>query len=281
LIGFFAWETQNVPSEFSRYFHLLDEIWTPSDYSAEAFRKCFSGTINVVPHAIIPAKASGMINRESLGISKNRFVFYFSFDAHSSIYRKNPIAVLKSIDRLNSQGLQPLLLLKIRNFDQIVREFENGSRIASDFLELLWARTDVVLITEDLNVNECQDLMDLSDAYVSLHRSEGFGYTMAEAMASNKPTIATGFSGNLQFMNEKNSWLVNFRNVDIDNEIYPWSAPTDFWAEPDLDDACEAMRIVMLGGPEVSERASRGCADIREMFSLDAMSAKYLSYLSS
>jgi glycosyltransferase involved in cell wall biosynthesis len=281
LIGFFAWETQNVPSEFSRYFHLLDEIWTPSDYAAEAFRKCFSGTINVVPHAIIPAKASGMINRESLGISKNRFVFYFSFDAHSSIYRKNPIAVLKSIDRLNSQGLQPLLLLKIRNFDQIVREFENGSRIASDFLELLWARTDVVLITEDLNVNECQDLMDLSDAYVSLHRSEGFGYTMAEAMASNKPTIATGFSGNLQFMNEKNSWLVNFRNVDIDNEIYPWSAPTDFWAEPDLDDACEAMRIVMLGGPEVSERASRGCADIRERFSLDAMSAKYLSYLSS
>jgi len=246
LIGFFAWETQNVPSDFSRYFHLLDEIWTPSDFAAEAFRKCFSGTINVVPHAIIPVKASGMISRESLGISKNRFVFYFSFDAHSSIYRKNPIALFKSIDRLNSQGLHPLLLLKIRNFEQIVWEFENGSRIASDFLELLRARTDVVLITEDLDVNECQDLMDLSDAYVSLHRSEGFGYTMAEAMASNKPTIATGFSGNLQFMTEKNSWLVNFRNVDIDNEIYPWSGSTDFWAEPDLEDASESMRMVML-----------------------------------
>lgn len=281
MIGFFAWETQNVPTEFSRYFHLLDEIWTPSDYAAEAFRKCFPGTINVVPHAIIPVQASGMISRESLGIPKNRFVFYFSFDAHSSIYRKNPIAVLKAIDRLNSQGFQPLLLLKIRNFDQIIREFENGSRIASDFLESLRSRTDVVLITEDLDVNECQDLMDLSDAYVSLHRSEGFGYTMAEAMASNKPTIATGFSGNLQFMSEKNSWLVKFRSVDIDNEMYPWSAPTDFWAEPDLDDASEAMRLVMLGGSEVLDRASRGCADICQMFSLEAMSAKYLSCLSS
>lgn len=281
LIGFFAWETQNVPTEFSKYFHLLDEIWTPSEFSAAAFRRCFPGTVNVVPHAVIPCNGSGRISRDSLGIPKEKFVFFYSFDAHSTIYRKNPLAIIKAVDQLNGQGLWPLVLLKIRNFEQLLRELEQGSRFALDFLESLRSRTDVVLITHELDFSECQDLMDLSDAYISLHRSEGFGYTMAEAMASNKPTIATGFSGNLQFMSNNNSFLVNFRTVEINGDAYPWSSKGDFWAEPDIEHATEVMRLVMLGGHEVSERSSQGCADVLERFSLNAMAAIYEKHLNS
>jgi glycosyltransferase involved in cell wall biosynthesis len=88
-----------------------------------------------------------------------------------------------------------------------------------------------------------QELMMSADCYVSLHRSEGFGLTMAEAMMCGKPVIATGYSGNLDFMADADSFLVPFRTVAIDRTHGPYKAGYH-WADPDLDYACDLMRHV-------------------------------------
>jgi glycosyltransferase involved in cell wall biosynthesis len=130
--------------------------------------------------------------------------------------------------------------------------------------EVLWAsygRTDVHVIDRSLTGPELQGLMAASDCYVSLHRSEGFGLTIAESMAIGKPVIATGYSGNRDFMNPENSYLVDYvlGRVGADCEIYP---PEGEWAEPSVEHAAELMRRVWECPHEAAERGEQASADV-------------------
>jgi len=110
------------------------------------------------------------------------------------------------------------------------------------------------------------------DAYVSLHRSEGFGLTIAEAMAHGKPVIATDYSGNLDFMSEDNSYLVPASKVKIPPGCNPY--PTGaFWAEPDVEAAALLMQELVLNTDKVAEKARRGQEDIERYHSPFARSS--------
>ena len=124
------------------------------------------------------------------------------------------------------------------------------------------ARDDIEVIDRFLPVAEKNALLARADAYVSLHRAEGFGLSLAEAMLLGKPAIATGYSGNLQFMTPANSWLVGYELTPVGEgvEIYP---PDALWAEPDLDHAAALMREVRAGGEEVRGAPSAGAATSR------------------
>ena len=117
-------------------------------------------------------------------------------------------------------------------------------------------------------------LTALCDCYVSLHRSEGFGLTIAEAMAFEKPAIATGYSGNLAFMDAESSYLVPYELATLDEAVGPYPAGTE-WADPDLDEAARLMRHVVEQPDEARERGLRGKAAVEERQSL-ARAAAFL-----
>jgi glycosyltransferase involved in cell wall biosynthesis len=170
-----------------------------------------------------------------------------------------------------------VLLLKIRNYQWIKESVKTGNVDSLNLLKELERCQNVKVITEDLSENECSDLLELCDAYISLHRSEGFGYTMAEAMMKGKPTIATGFSSNLEFMNEDNSWLVDFDVVSIDFERYPYCVDGDFWAQPNIDSAVERMLEVIGGGQMVRDKASLGQQLVSQKFGIESIQSIYAS----
>jgi glycosyltransferase involved in cell wall biosynthesis len=277
IIACFAWETQRIPNSWIRSLNQADEIWTCSSFSADAFKTVFDKPVKIAYPLLVASLNANVHTRESLRIDKNDFVYYFSFDAHSSVYRKNPLDILRAFDKVRQQHDNVVLLLKIRNYQWIKESVKTGNVDSLNLLKELERCQNVKVITEDLSENECSDLLELCDAYISLHRSEGFGYTMAEAMMKGKPTIATGFSSNLEFMNEDNSWLVDFDVVSIDFERYPYCVDGDFWAQPNIDSAVERMLEVIGGGQMVRDKASLGQQLVSQKFGIESIQSIYAS----
>jgi glycosyltransferase involved in cell wall biosynthesis len=103
------------------------------------------------------------------------------------------------------------------------------------------ARGDIIILDSYLSREQLHSLLNECQTYISLHRSEGYGLTIAEAMSLGKPVIATGYSGNLDFMKSDNSILVPFTLVPVGDEAFPY--PKDSrWAQPDIEFAANAMR---------------------------------------
>jgi glycosyltransferase involved in cell wall biosynthesis len=164
------------------------------------------------------------------------YLFLFMFDYLSTIQRKNPIGLIEAFKRAFAPGEGPQLLLKTINGP--LRPLAEEA--------VLWAahdRADIHVIDCSLSATERDALMATCDCYVSLHRSEGFGLTMAEAMALGKPVIGTAYSGNLEFMTDDTSMLVPFAPVRVPRGCGPYP-PDATWADPDLDEAARAMRTL-------------------------------------
>jgi glycosyltransferase involved in cell wall biosynthesis len=130
----------------------------------------------------------------------------------------------------------------------------------------------VRVIARDLSRSELLRLISAADCYVSLHRAEGFGYTCAEAMAYGSPVIATGYSGNLQYMNGENSFLVDWREVEVSRPEGPFPRGS-VWAEPDVDHAAQLMRQVARSPEHARRIGERAARDVRAVCSIEAVGA--------
>jgi hypothetical protein len=183
----------------------------------------------------VEAPARPLLTRADLNLPEG-FVFLFSFDFLSIPERKNPFGLVDAFTKAFAPGEGPTLVMKTINGDREPEVLERLERRAAE-------RPDVRIVDGYVSSAERDGLMALCDCYVSLHRSEGYGLTMAEAMAAAKPVIATGFSGNMTFMDETNSLLVPYRITTIPAGCGPYP-PGAEWAEPDLDVAGELMRQV-------------------------------------
>ena len=187
------------------------------------------------------------------------FLFLFVFDYLSTIQRKNPVGLIEAFKLAFQPDEGAQLLIKTIN----------GPLRPLSEEELLWAadgRPDIHVIDRSLETRELNGLMAGCDCYVSLHRAEGLGLTLAEAMAIGKPAIATGYSGNLDFMTTENSYLVDHTigRVGPECEIYP---PEGEWAEPNLEHAARLMREVCADGEEAARRGARAKEDIARLLS--------------
>jgi glycosyltransferase involved in cell wall biosynthesis len=231
-IGVWAWETNSIPSRWASAFELVDEIWVYSRFVAENIGAVTEVPVVALPPPVQPAAAAHPIR---LGLPDG-FLFLFVFDYSSTIQRKNPVALIGAFKRAFSPAEGPRLLIKTIGAPLFPLADE----------EVLWAargRPDIHVIDQSLTSAEMDGLMAACDCYVSLHRSEGFGLTMAEAMSLGKPVIGTAYSGNVDFMNPGNSFLVDFEltRVGPDCLIYPADGE---WAEPSVEHAAELMRRV-------------------------------------
>jgi glycosyltransferase involved in cell wall biosynthesis len=267
-IGAWTWETEDVTPDFRSAEQHVDEIWMPSRYAAQAVSRKATKPVRVFPHPIVPPKPS-RATKPALGLPHG-FVFLFCFDFNSVPERKNPLAIAEAFARAFRPGEGPSLFIKCINGETRPHYFEQLCRRAA-------SRPDIRVKNFYLAADDLAALMAACDAYISLHRAEGFGLTLAEAMALGKPVIATGYSGNLEFMTSQNSWLIPFRKVPVPSGCPPYPAGSA-WAEPDIDAAARAMRDVFHHHEEASKRGDKAQRDVLRLHSLEAR-ARLLKHL--
>ena len=251
-VGLWFWETEQLPREYEAASELLDEIWVASDYVAQAVRKTVTRPVHVCP---LPLRTPdpALRTRSELGVPEG-FMFLFAFDFLSEIERKNPIGTIQAFRRAFTPGEGPTLVLKSIN-GALARIAVEEVRAA------IGDRPDIILKDEYLPARERDALVGHCDCYVSLHRAEGFGLTLVEAMALGKPTIATGYSGNLAFMTKENSLLVPWRPAFVPPGCRAYREG-DRWAEPDIAEAAALMRAVVDNPILAREKGERARADV-------------------
>jgi glycosyltransferase involved in cell wall biosynthesis len=260
-IGVWGWEVNTIPTRWSRAFPLVNEIWVYSRFVAENV-----GAVAPLPVIALPppVSAPGPAAPVRLGVPDG-FLFLFIFDYMSTIQRKNPVGLIEAFRRAFAAGEGPQLLIKTINAP--LRPLHEEA-----LLDAARDRPDIHIVDRSLTAAEMDGLIAGCDCYVSLHRSEGFGLTMAEAMAVGKPVIATAYSGNVDFMNRDNSFLVDYEltNVGPDVEIYP---PEGEWAEPSIEHAAALMRQAYVDPAAAAALGARAREDIAGMLSPQATGA--------
>lgn len=258
-IGYWAWELPDLPDEWCPAFNLVHEVWVPSNFVLDSVSRKSTVPIVRIPHAIridIPHNTS----RHYFNLPDNQFLFLAMYDAHSVQARKNPQAVIEAFkeafDRNNSTvGL----VLKVSNAQTFPEEMER-------LIKKIEGYKNIYLIEQILNRNEVIALINSTDCFVSLHRSEGFGLVMAEAMYLGKPVIGTNWSGNIDFMNNMNSCPVNFKLVRVGQDFGPYKS-YQFWANPDIEHAAYYMKLLASDAEYYNNVASRGQETILSDFS--------------
>ena len=247
-IGLWFWEASEFPDRNVPAFDYVDEVWVSSEFVAKAIRAKSSKPVHVAPLAIA-TPAVEELDREALGLPE-AFTYLFSYDMLSIVERKNPLGLIDAFCEAFAPGEGPILVLKSINGDKRLQDLERVRFAARN-------RPDIFVIDGYLTSSQKNGLMAACDCYVSLHRSEGYGLTMAEAMALAKPVIATGFSGNLAFMDEHVARLVTFKKTRVPQGCDPYP-PGAIWASPDTAHAAACMREIWLDPESARALGERG-----------------------
>ena len=258
-IGFWAWELPEFPIDWASASKYLDEIWTPSEFCKASIEKQVDIPVVVVPHAIWmehqPSEETG-----ELGIDFEPYTFYTMFDCLSVPERKNVQAAITAFKQaFDTAKDETQFIVKVLNLDAhneisnfLLREAANNKKIK--------------LIDQYFDRHQVFSLMHHIDCFVSLHRSEGFGLGIAEAMLFGKPVIATDWSGNTDFCNTENSLPVNYELIKLDENHGPYKKGQT-WADPSASHAAEQMKLIFSDAALAQRIGLRAAADVEEKLS--------------
>jgi glycosyltransferase involved in cell wall biosynthesis len=251
-----AWEQQDWNQHWKSIYDRYDEIWTISEFAAVPFRQMFGSHVRVVPNVLSVEDYPSCEEECAARFGNERFTFLFVFDANSSIERKNPRAVIDAFVRAfkgtgNEQSVR--LILKVGNLTRN----EHAMRVESMMRDAAASGMAIEFDGRSLERPALMQLIASADCFVSLHRAEGFGYTMAEAMYYGVPVIASGYSGNLEYMTDQNSLLVPCVECLVEVADGPFQRGS-VWADPDIDAAAELMRRVVSDRAEAQRIGERG-----------------------
>lgn len=233
-IGYWAWELEEVPSDWLAAFQFVDEVWTPSAFAAAAIRKVAPRRVKVTPVPYpLYLNPRPQSDRARFGLPHDRVVVLMAFDLRSTAQRKNPRAALRVFQAAAARASRPALLLcKIVGADRYPEILEAlAAEVAND--------PSIRLLTENLSAEDMATLTASSDIVLSLHRSEGYGLLLAEAIWLGKPTLATGWSSNVEFMDPASSQLADYRLIPVEDDGLIYRAGR--WADVDEPDAAEKL----------------------------------------
>lgn len=253
------WELPAAPAVWKPMLSKVREVWAPNTYVANAFREIFAGPIVVVPPCVEP-ETTDLPSRVEFGLEDGRFYFLFSFDYYSFPTRKNPEAVIAAFQRAFPDAAERVgLIVKSTGAPDHYPEIKRSMLAAAE------ADSRIRILDTQMARREIHGLINACDCYVSLHRAEGFGFGMAEAMYFGRPVIATAFSGNADFVTEETAFPVSFTLRPVAADEYVWPAG-QVWAEPDLASAVEAFQTVYRDEDTRRRRAAAGSAFVREYY---------------
>ncbi len=270
-IGYWVWEMDHLPPFWRREFSSVDRIWAPSGYCAELFEAQDEAPVDIVPHAVpVDQSDDAVVDRarvtEGLGLSPEDRIILYVFDGSSYLVRKNPAALVRAFanSMLAASGWK--LVLKTKH---LMDRPEEGAA----FTTLALSTPGVVLIDRSLTSGELQDLLQVADIYASPHCSEGFGLTVAEAMAAGKSVVATDFSGTRQFLDETCGFPVRAHAWTLE-EDYGHYTKGGTWARIDegaMSDALFDAASAIDGGDRSMGDAAR--ARVEQALSFATVSA--------
>jgi len=231
-IGFWLWELEDFPEKWTRFFPLLNEIWTPSQFITDSIKKKTTIPVKTVPYCVT-APTDERYNRAYFDLPEDIFLFLAMYDAGSTMERKNPMGAIQAYKRaFTKENNKVGLVVKINN---------SKKEDIAILKENLAGYPNIYFITNTLEKVQVNSLIKQMNVFVSLHRAEGFGLVLAEAMLVVVPTIATNWSSNTEFMNHEVACMVDYEIVEI-KKICGQYKVGQKWAEPNVDMAAEYMK---------------------------------------
>jgi glycosyltransferase involved in cell wall biosynthesis len=269
------WELERIPDAWLPVLERFDEIWAPSLFIEQAFREK-SG--RPVFHMPLPVEVTfpRFLGRPHFGLPEEAFLFLFSFDLRSFIARKNPEGAVRAFElmseRLARSDVQ--LVVKLHGEETSERSREEFRKFR-DRVAASPAADRIRILARMMSDLEVKSLIRCTDSFLSLHRSEGFGLGMAEAMCLGKPVVATRYSGNLDFMTDGISRLVDSSMIPVGAGEYPHSQGQR-WAEPDVEQAARSMYDLVADQQAAASLGKRAAARMRVDFNLVRAGLRYI-----
>lgn len=281
-IGYFYWELDSPAACHYLALDMLDEIWVATEYGVQIYQ----------PHTEKPVVNVGMcyeelpeIDRDDarrqlcarFGFAGQEFVFLVAFDSFSFIQRKNPIGTLKAFLAAFPVEKDVRLVIKTQNRRKVTDPVQ--TRIWKELDELMRDEPRIVILEETLTYDDLLRLKKGCDCYVSLHKSEGWGFGMIEAMNLRVPVVCTAYSGNMDFCSEDTAWLVDYTEVALEPDDYIFVLPGQKWAEPDIASAARQLRAVYDDPAARARKAEAAWRNVHDNFSAAAIARRYQARL--
>jgi len=256
------WELSRYPEQWLPAFNLVDEIWAPSRFIQSALAGRVDQPVIHMPVAI-ELDSYVPLPRARFGLPEGRFLFFYAFDFLSFVERKNPLATITAFRQAFPRHGAAVLVIKCMNgtlmpekLDALRQEIDN--------------HPDIILLDQTLSRADTLGLIAAVDAVLSLHRSEGFGLLLAEAILLGKPVIATGYSASRELVTEETGYPVAYELVPVKDGEYPFAAGQK-WAAPDIAHAAWIMRGLCDNPAQAVKLVSNGQDYLRRYYSRAAV----------
>ncbi|TZG00269.1 glycosyltransferase (plasmid) [Chryseobacterium panacisoli] len=258
-IIYWAWEFPEVSDKVVEILNVFDELWVPSDFCVNIFTKYTGIPVIRFSHPIQKMAESKDFELSRYSISSDAKIYLTIFDSLSTTIRKNPEATLEAFTTVFKEDKNSVLIVKTHNLER--------SKDAQKALEAYNNIPNVIIINEHFSKEKLHSLIQQSDVLISLHGSEGFGLTMAEAMAYGKIVVGTGYSGNLDFMNINNSFLIQYDFIKTSNTKGLIDEGLTL-ARPSLKDAVEKLQYIKNNFENLTAIKENAESQIADNFSI-------------
>ncbi len=269
------WEYPDYPPIWQEIVNNFDEVWAPSKFTLQTMANAVKPIVNHIPMAVTVAPGHNY-GRKFFNLPLDSFLFLFTFDYWSWIERKNPLACISAFKLAFPKGTENAsLIIKTKNVHLTAYSCSESWNLLKES-----AATDsrIIIIEKGFSDAEFYDLIRACDAYISLHRAEGFGFSIAEAMLLGKPTVVTNYSGNTEFTHSGNSCLVNYELVCVPpNSVLNIASK---WAEPDVEHAAWQMRRLFDDFAYATNIGTEGQKFIENHYSLEKVGAQIKNRIS-
>ncbi|MEJ0063413.1 MAG: glycosyltransferase family 4 protein [Alphaproteobacteria bacterium] len=267
IIACWAWELPDIPADWRWGLPFAHEIWGLSRFTADAIARHTALPVKVTPLPVVKGEASPPEARPWVK-PKGVFAALTMFNMASGFTRKNPLGAVEAFKKAFGDDPGCMLLIKTVNGQHYPEGLEELRRAIGD-------AANIRLMDKTFTAAETSSLIEECDAVLSLHRAEGFGLVPAEAMRRGKPVVATGWSGNMDFMNAENSCPVGYRLAPAHDPQRTYDHAAQNWAEPDTDEAAACLRRLRTDPAFAAKLGVRAAEDAEKLWNLET----YAGYL--